>query len=211
MWLTKFLDMKDDIKELAKQAASEVKAEIFSKIKKKLTPLEFTILESIYNSKEVSGYDLIKNLNEHFAGTWEAKSGTVYPILSKLKKGGFLKTKKVKSPVGPIKSLYTLTETGKTLLKRKVNENFAEQLEFLKNFLIELTTIYIASFSGEEKNEKLKKFYESLDTLVKEIKQTVHENVDYEQNCPECGAIIERFDSRFCPLCGSDLPVQENK
>ena len=81
MWLGKFLDLEDDINELR----SRIKEELLnSLLKNKLTPLEFTIIESIFNSKQLSGYDLIKNLNRHFAGTWEAHSGTVYPILSNL-------------------------------------------------------------------------------------------------------------------------------
>lgn len=201
--------MEDDIKQLAKKAASEVKVEIFDKMKSKLTPLEFTILESIYNSEAVSGYDLIKNLNEHFAGTWEAKSGTIYPILSKLKKGGFLTTKKVKSPIGPIKSLYMLTKTGKVLLKRKVNQNFSDQLKFLKNFLIELTTIYIASFPNEEKRQKIHEIFETLEELIEEVKQKLPENIDVQRICPECEAEITRFDSKFCPICGVDIDSEQ--
>ncbi|MFO8019718.1 MAG: helix-turn-helix transcriptional regulator [Promethearchaeia archaeon] len=212
MWLTKFLDMEDDIKELAKKAASDVKVEIFEKMKSKLTPLEFTILESIYNSEKVSGYDLIKNLNEHFAGTWKAKSGTVYPILSKLKKGGFLKTEKVKSPVGPIKSLYSLTKTGKELVQKKVNQNFTDQLGFLKNFLIELTTIYIESEedSEEQRREKIHEIFKTLDNLIEEIKKKIPENFEFKRRCTECGAEITRFDSQFCPVCGAEIETETN-
>ena len=81
---------------------------------RKLTPLEFTIIETIFNNQQISGYDLIRILNDHFAGTWEAQSGTIYPILSKLKRDGFLAIKNVKSPVGPIKKVYSLTEAART-------------------------------------------------------------------------------------------------
>ena len=83
MWLGKFLDLEDDIEMLR----SKIKKEIFKKIKKRrLTPLEFTIIEVIFNSNALSGYDIIQTLNKHFAGTWKARSGTVYPILSKLER-----------------------------------------------------------------------------------------------------------------------------
>jgi len=62
MWLGKFLDLEDDINELR----SRIKEELLNSLhKNKLTPLEFTIIESIFNSKQLSGYDLIKNLNRH--------------------------------------------------------------------------------------------------------------------------------------------------
>jgi predicted transcriptional regulator len=90
VWLSKFVDLKDDIEGLRK----EIKDKLFkNRDKKEITPLEFTVLEQIFNYKEISGYDLIQTLNRHFAGTWEAKSGTIYPLLSKLAKNGFLKFK----------------------------------------------------------------------------------------------------------------------
>ena len=120
MWLGKFLDLEEDMEELR----SKIKQEIFKDItKSKLTPLEFTIIEVIFNTQALSGYDLMLSLNRHFAGTWEAKSGTIYPILSKLEKNGFLKSKMVKSPIGPLRKVYTLTKAGEELLKLKVNKN----------------------------------------------------------------------------------------
>ncbi|MFX1324911.1 MAG: PadR family transcriptional regulator, partial [Promethearchaeota archaeon] len=102
MWLGKFLDIEDDLEELK----SEIKQELLDSLQKnKLTPLEFTIIETIFNSKQLSGYDLIRNLNRHFAGTWEAQSGTIYPILSKLERNGFLSAQKVKSPIGPLRKV----------------------------------------------------------------------------------------------------------
>ena len=61
MWLGKFLDLEDDIEELG----STIKKELLDSLQKsKLTPLEFTIIETIFNSQQLSGYDLIKNLNK---------------------------------------------------------------------------------------------------------------------------------------------------
>ena len=134
MWLGKFLDFEDDIKELK----SKTKKEIFNSLgKSKLTTLEFTIIENIFNSQLLSGYDLIKNLNQHFAGTWEARSGTIYPILRKLEKDGFLKSKKVRSQIGPLRKIYSLTEPGEEILKYKVNKKLkAKWLKVDDSFLI---------------------------------------------------------------------------
>ncbi len=159
MWLGKFLDLEEDLNSLR----SKIKEELFDNIKKnKLTPLEFTIIESIFNNKKLSGYDLINNLNKHFAGTWKAQSGTIYPILSKLKKNGFLRIQHVKSEIGPIKKVYSLTEIGEELLKVKVNKNFQEQLNFIENFLVELASIYAHSFSEETREKKIKEIQNSI-------------------------------------------------
>ena len=172
MWLGKFLDLEEDIKTLR----SKITEEVFDNIKKnKLTPLEFTIIESIFNNEKLSGYDLINSLNEHFAGTWTAQSGTVYPILSKLKNNGFLNIERVKSEIGPIKKVYSLTKAGEELLKVKVNKNFQEQLNFIENFLVELTSIYIQSVSEQERVKEREKVLKSLKHLLEKVLKRIQD------------------------------------
>ncbi|MHA1650437.1 MAG: helix-turn-helix transcriptional regulator [Candidatus Helarchaeota archaeon] len=207
MWLGKFLDLDEDFQEFSE----EFRKELFKSITKpKLTPLEFTILESIYHSKQISGYDLIQNLNKHFAGTWEARSGTIYPILSKLKREGFLNAKKVKSPLGPLKKVYSLTEAGEKILKIKVNKNFSDQIRFIENFLIELSLIYIQSFPEDEERKKQCRWVQKLLRNMLEniiIRLNSKDKIDkwHERNCPGCNATIYRHDATFCPLCGTEL------
>ncbi len=199
MWLGKFLDFEEDLKSLR----SKLKDEIFNSIKKsRLTPLEFTIIESIFNSKQLSGYDLIKNLNRHFAGTWEAQSGTVYPILSKLEKDGFLKAQKVKSPIGPLRKVYSLTEVGEELLKHKVNKNYLDQLKFIENFLVELSSIYIHSFPQEKREEKIEEIREALKATLKNIMDILPFALEFKTMCIKCGSEFDR-DVTYCPKCGA--------
>ena len=198
MWLGKFLDFEEDLKSLK----SKIKDEIFNNIKKsRLTPLEFTIIENIFNSKQLSGYDLIKNLNRHFAGTWEARSGTIYPILSKLKSQGFLKSRTVKSPIGPLKKLYYLTEAGKEILKSKVNRHFIDQVKFMENFLHELISIYIHSFPEEEHTNKISEVKDLIKETFEKIIKKIPLTVAFKEICPECKNEIDRKVS-FCPTCG---------
>ena len=200
MWLGKFLDLEDDIKSLSSEIKDSLK-------KGKLTPLEFTIIESIFNSKEISGYDLIHNLNRHFSGTWEAKSGTIYPILSKLKRDGFLNSKNVRSPIGPLKKLHFLTEAGKTLLMIKVNKNFLDQIKFIENFLIELTSIYIHSFRyGDEPEigteEKISEVQGFLEETFKNIIKSIP--LGFKTTCPQCKKKVVNYDDE-CSYCGATL------
>ena len=202
MWLNKFLDLEDSIEELR----SDLEKEFFKNFgkKTKLTPLEFTIMETIFNSQALSGYDLIQNLNRHFAGTWEAKSGTVYPILSKLQRHGFLDSKSVKSPIGPIRKVYTLTEAGEELLKLKVNKNFADQLKFVENFLIELSSVYIRSYPKENREEIVNTIHETMNASFANIIKSIPPTLEYKTVCPECGSVIER-QAAFCAHCGSNI------
>ena len=202
MWLGKFLDLEEDINELR----STIKSELFNNIKKnKLTPLEFTIIETIFNYQMISGYDLIKALNEHFAGTWEAQSGTVYPILSKLTRDGFLKISQVKSPIGPIKKVYSLTRIGEELLKVKVNKNFHDQLKFVENFLTELSSIYIHSLPEEERANNISEVLKLLDDTIQNIIKTLPITVEFKIKCNECGSELKREGAQYCAFCGTPL------
>ncbi|MFW9971982.1 MAG: helix-turn-helix transcriptional regulator [Candidatus Odinarchaeota archaeon] len=201
MWLGKFLDIEDDIGELR----SKIKEEILNNLhKNKLTPLEFTIIETIFNSRQLSGYDLIKNLNRSFAGTWEAQSGTIYPILRKLEKDGFLKAEKVKSPIGPLRKVYSLTKAGEELLKYKVNKNYFEQLKFIENFLVELSSIFVRSFPDENEKQKLEEIKQALNETFKNVMQNIPPTLEFKTMCNNCGSEIGR-EVAFCPNCGASL------
>ncbi|MFW9771864.1 MAG: PadR family transcriptional regulator [Promethearchaeota archaeon] len=170
MWLGKFLDLEEDLNDLKNKIKNEIMESI---TKNKITPLEFTIMEAIFNNKELSGYDIILNLNKHFAGTWIAQSGTIYPILSKLKKEGFLKSRPMKSPIGPVKTVYSLTEAGAQILKEKVNKNFEDQIKFIENFLVELSSIYIHSYSKTERTIRIEEVHNILTQTFERIKKNI--------------------------------------
>ncbi len=209
MWLSKFLDLEEDLEKLR----STIKEEVFDNIKKyRLTPLEFTIIESIFNSKRISGYDLIRILNKHFAGTWKAQSGTIYPLLSKLKKNGFLKIERVKSEIGPVKKVYSLTEVGEELLKVKVNKNFQDQLNFIGNFLIELASIYIHSFSEERTEERIKEVQNSVKKALENVIKNIPPTVKFKTLCQKCGTEFDRNIVKFCSECGTPLfSIEDNE
>jgi len=203
MWLNKFLDLEEDIEKV-------IREELFRDIKKKkLTPLEFTIIESIFQIHEVSGYDLIQQLDKHFAGTWKASSGTVYPILSKLKSNGFLNIREVKSPIGPLKKVYSLTKAGEEILKRKVNLNFSKQIEFIENFLTELTSIYIESVDDKFKEEETKTVMGTLQEMFDRVIQNVPTGRPLKK-CPICEIEVED-KAQFCSACGAQLRTNETE
>jgi DNA-binding PadR family transcriptional regulator/DNA-directed RNA polymerase subunit RPC12/RpoP len=198
VWLGKFLNLEEDLDELKDKIKQGLLEDI---TRNKITPLEFTIIETIFNSKELSGYDLILNLNRHFAGTWEAQSGTIYPILSKLKKENFLKFRPVKSPLGPIRKVYSLTEAGEQILKVKVNKNFEDQLRFIENFLVELSSIYIQSFPKNERDQRMEEVKNSLTEAIENAVKKIPPTLNFKTRCSECGAEINR-QALYCPMCG---------
>lgn len=109
-----------------------------------LSPLEVIILTQL-RSREIRnkgepvgqyGYEMIQDLNDLFAGAWEAKSGTIYPILSKLEKQKkMILGSRKKSPLGPVKKVYILEDFGRDTIDRMIRNNFDSDLEFMANFL----------------------------------------------------------------------------
>lgn len=71
--------------------------------------LEGCILGIISNG-ETYGYEILSKLEENeFSGIYE---GTLYPVLTRLEKKGYISCRKMKSPLGPTRKYFTITETG---------------------------------------------------------------------------------------------------
>lgn len=75
--------------------------------------LEFCILK-VLEDASLYGYDIVRQLR-----TLEVlviSEGTIYPILSRLRREGLLKTYLEESPEGPARKYYQLTNRGKDML-----------------------------------------------------------------------------------------------
>lgn len=137
------------------------------KNKVNLSPIEFLIMaqlryREIRNGGEILGqygYEMIKDLDQLFAGSWEAKSGTIYPILSKLETNkNLIEGERKKSPLGPVKKVYSLTEGGREIIDRILSHNLEMDMEFIQRYL-ELMSIFVASDEfGDDSNQFLQKF-----------------------------------------------------
>ncbi len=74
--------------------------------------LELCIL-NVVGQARVYGYDIVKQLRGIDALV--IREGTVYPILSRLKRDGLVRTTLEESPEGPARKYYELTTRGKQL------------------------------------------------------------------------------------------------
>ncbi|UYP44475.1 hypothetical protein NEF87_000760 [Candidatus Lokiarchaeum ossiferum] len=138
-----------------------------SKDKKKdsinLSPLEVLILAQL-RSRELRnkgdpvgqyGYEMIQQLNTLFAGSWEAKSGTIYPILSKLEgKKNMIKGSRKKSPLGPVKKVYILEDLGRKSIDFIVRDNFKGDIDFIMQY-INLLAPFVINVPDELLSEEL--------------------------------------------------------
>ena len=75
--------------------------------------LEGCVLE-IIGRNTTYGYEITQKLRLQ---GFDVVEGTVYTILVRLEKNGFVETEKIHSEVGPPRKFYTLTDSGKTELQ----------------------------------------------------------------------------------------------
>ena len=75
--------------------------------------LELCILNIIGNAR-VYGYDVVRQLRD--IDSLVVSEGTIYPILSRLKRDGLVRTSLEESSEGPARKYYELTRRGEQLL-----------------------------------------------------------------------------------------------
>lgn len=81
--------------------------------------LEGCILK-IIEEGPIYGYALSQKLHE--AGLTDVTEGTIYPVLMRLQRSGYIKGEMRPSEAGPDRKYYTITETGKAALTNIIVE-----------------------------------------------------------------------------------------
>lgn len=71
---------------------------------------------------ETYGYEILAKLEK--SGFENLLEGTLYPVLTRLEKKGLISCRKAKSPFGPIRKYYSITEDG-----QKYFEEFKKSYE----------------------------------------------------------------------------------
>ncbi len=75
--------------------------------------LELCVLNLLSN-RENYGYELVQQLRSVL--DLEVRESTVYPILTRLRRDGYLKVRAVPSPDGPPRRYFSLSENGRLRL-----------------------------------------------------------------------------------------------
>jgi len=86
--------------------------------------LEGGILK-IISRNETYGYEIFQNISK--SGLLDISEGTLYPLLIRLEKKKLIKSNLRKSPFGPMRKYYVLTDEGRNELS-----SFIESWQFLK-------------------------------------------------------------------------------
>ena len=69
---------------------------------------------SIIEKGETYGYEILGELEK--AGVSGLGEGTVYPLITRLDKNKLISCRRARSPLGPIRKYYTITEDGREQL-----------------------------------------------------------------------------------------------
>jgi len=139
-----------------------------------VSPLQVLLLIQLDGGPRY-GYEVLKCLKEEFEGTWEPKTGTVYPALKSLERKGYVETVEKGGT-----DFYTITPEGRALF-RLVESHFVESLDFTVKYLSAVFKWMSKDMKQgairligtlAEKDEALTKgmlseFYRNLDTEIK--------------------------------------------
>ena len=81
--------------------------------------LEYCVL-SLLAEEERYGFDLVRRLGE--VDGMVTSEGTIYPLLSRLRRDGWVSTRWGESEAGPPRRYYALTEDGRSVLAAFVDD-----------------------------------------------------------------------------------------
>ena len=81
--------------------------------------LDACVMEVI-REEAIYGYELSQKLQQ--LGLPDISDGTIYPVLLRLQKNGFIKGEMKPSPTGPNRKYYYLTDRGKEELEKLASE-----------------------------------------------------------------------------------------
>jgi DNA-binding PadR family transcriptional regulator len=89
--------------------------------------------------KPMSGYDLMREIEEKTEGAWRPGPGAVYPTLQKLARQGYVKARK-KSGDGPTQVSYEITPAGlrNIVNAKKAMESSGERMRMMSSLFLDL-------------------------------------------------------------------------
>ena len=108
----------------------------------KLTPIQLLIMIQLLD-KPKYGYEILRDLREGFKGSWEPKTGTIYPSLQALEKRQIIKSTKIDGTTH-----YHLTDKGTSIMD-KISNYVAEYLMFNTRFIESTVASLPADFTQE--------------------------------------------------------------
>ena len=99
-----------------------------SPFKMPISPLQILLLTQMEDGPKY-GYEMLKQLKAEFEGTWEPKTGTVYPALRSLEKKGYVETRDKEGT-----DFYYITNKGRDVFELLMR-HMVESMEFSVKYI----------------------------------------------------------------------------
>jgi len=97
--------------------------------------LDILVLSIIRNREGSSGYEISQEINKKFKSMWRASPGTIYPLLNRLDKKGFVEIEEFVDENNRQKKIYTITIQGIERLKEVLKDNFETSMNTLGDYI----------------------------------------------------------------------------
>ena len=139
-------------------------------IRMPVSPLQMLLLIQLDEAPKY-GYEMLVTLKEEFEGTWEPKTGTVYPALKSLEKKGFITTETREDT-----DYYKITEQGKQIFDMMLSH-----LEGSIDFSMKYISVVVKWLTNERKQgaaEFMNKLTDKELVMTSELLGTFIENID---------------------------------
>jgi len=107
-----------------------------------LSGLDILVLSIIENCDGISGYALIRRINEKFKKLWRASPGTIYPLLNRLTAKGYINIEAIIRNNRQLK-LYRITEFGKKGFKEVLKNNLEPSINTLGEYIRTIVKTWI--------------------------------------------------------------------
>lgn len=107
----------------------------------------------VLSEKEATMYAILKHIIDVFGCFTTPSFGAIKPALTRLEKGGFIRSRKAMSDGGKLSGFYSITQEGRSELKRLILEEISSNpLQFYSNCAIKLSC---ASYLAQDEREEL--------------------------------------------------------
>jgi len=97
--------------------------------------LDILVLSIIRNREGISGYEVSQEINKKFKPLWRASPGTIYPLLNRLDKKGFVVSEEFIDDNNRQKKIYRITNQGVRRLKEVLKDNFEQSMNTLADYI----------------------------------------------------------------------------
>jgi DNA-binding PadR family transcriptional regulator len=134
--------------------------------------LRYHVLEAL-NQKQMSGSELMDEIQKHTGGTWKPSPGSIYPLLAWLQDNAYIKEMPTENGL----KRYELTASGKELLdeQTKLREKFTQDSGFLASPFFDRFFSNIPQEKTNQVRTSMKRLFVSTIKLAKTLRETYSE------------------------------------